>query len=111
MVIPTPARVRKCDTYGLPICLDAQFFIRLNAVAAVVFILLGAIAGVTLGLTRWSAVHLLPADWFYRALTFHGLNMLIFWILFMEMAILYFVARACSIRACSRASWHGRNSR
>lgn len=91
MVIPTPARVRKCDTYGLPICLDAQFFIRLNAVAAVVFILLGAIAGVTLGLTRWSAVHLLPADWFYRALTFHGLNMLIFWILFMEMAILYFV--------------------
>jgi cytochrome c oxidase subunit 1 len=90
MVIQNPGRFRTCNTFSLPICLDAQLFIRLNAVVAVVFILLGAIAGLTLGLTRWPAVHLLPADWFYRALTFHGLNMLIFWILFMEMAILQF---------------------
>jgi cytochrome c oxidase subunit 1 len=41
-------------------------------------------------LTRWQAVHLLPADWFYRMLTLHGLNMLIFFIIFFEMAVLYF---------------------
>jgi cytochrome c oxidase subunit 1 len=35
-------------------------------------------------------VHLLPVDWFYRILTFHGINMLILWILFFEVAILYF---------------------
>jgi cytochrome c oxidase subunit 1 len=35
-------------------------------------------------------VHLLPADLFYRFLTLHGLNMLIFFIIFFEMAVLYF---------------------
>src|SRR5262249_19244264 len=30
--------------------------------------------------------------WYYRLVTFHGLNMLIFWILFMEVGILYFAA-------------------
>lgn len=83
-------RVRTCDTTGLPVCLDAQFFIRLNAVVAVVCILIGAVAGLLMALTRWSAVHLLNAVWYYRLLTVHGLSMLIFWIIFMEIAILYF---------------------
>ena len=83
--------VRKCDTTGLSVCLVAQKFVKLNAVLAVVFLLLGGIAALLIALTRWPAVHLLPAEWYYRMLTFHGLNMLIFWILFMEVAILYFV--------------------
>lgn len=81
---------RECKTTGLPVCLDAQFFIRANAVMAVVFLLLGGIAAVSIALTRWPAVHLLDPQWFYRLLTFHGINMLIFWILFMEIGILYF---------------------
>jgi cytochrome c oxidase subunit I len=81
---------RICPTTGLPICLDAQFFIRWNAVLAVVFLLVGGIGAILLALTRWQTVHLLPADWFYRMLTLHGLNMLIFWMLFFEIAILYF---------------------
>ena len=81
---------RICDTTGLPVCLDAQRFIKLNAVAAVVFLLVGGIGALLLALTRWQAVHLLPVDWFYRILTLHGINMLIFWILFFEIAILYF---------------------
>ncbi len=96
--------VRSCDTTGLPVCLTAQLFIKLNAVLAVVFLLLGGIAAVLLALTRWPAVHLLPADWFYRILTFHGLNMLIFWILFMEVAILYF---ACTTLLNSRLASRG----
>ncbi len=83
---------RVCATTGLPICLDAEFFVKCNAVLAVVFLLIGGIGALLLALTRWQTVHLLPVDWFYRILTLHGLNMLIFWILFFELAILYFVA-------------------
>jgi cytochrome c oxidase subunit 1 len=72
------------------VCLDAQAFIKLNAVMAVVYLLVGAIAALLLVLTRWPAVHLLDTAWFYRILTLHGINMLIFWILFFEVAVLYF---------------------
>jgi cytochrome c oxidase subunit 1 len=82
--------VRSCDTTSLPVCLAAQQFIRMHAVAAVVFLLIGGIAAILLALTRWPAVHLLSAEWYYRVLTLHGLNMLIFWILNFEIAILYF---------------------
>lgn len=81
---------RTCPSTGLTVCLRAQFFIRANAVAAVVFLLVGAIAALLLALTRWSAVHLLNDVWYYRILTLHGINMLIFWILFFEVAVLYF---------------------
>ncbi|MBI5689311.1 MAG: cbb3-type cytochrome c oxidase subunit I [Verrucomicrobia bacterium] len=90
---PDPAAralTRKCDTTGLNVCLEAERFIKFNAVSAVVFLLIGGIAALLLALTRWQAVHLLRVDWFYRILTLHGLNMLIFWILFFEVAVLYF---------------------
>lgn len=45
-----------------------------------------------MALTRWKAVHLLPADWFYLALTAHGLDVLVVWIVFFEMAVLYFAS-------------------
>ncbi|WP_404425307.1 cbb3-type cytochrome c oxidase subunit I [Nibricoccus sp. IMCC34717] len=93
------SEARTCSTTGLQVCLTAQRFIKLNAVCAVVFLLLGGIAAILLALTRWQAIHLLPIDWFYRILTFHGLNMLIFWILFFEVAILYF---ACTVPLRSR---------
>jgi cytochrome c oxidase subunit 1 len=83
---------RTCPTTGLPVCLDAQFFIKWHAVLAVVFLLIGGVGAILLALTRWQAVHLLRVDWFYRIVTLHGLNMLIFWILFFEVAILYFVS-------------------
>lgn len=84
------ARGRVCGTTGLSVCLDAQLFIKLNAVCGIVFLLLGGIGALLLALTRWQTVHLLPVDWFYRILTFHGINMLILWILFFEVAILTF---------------------
>jgi len=83
--------LRSCDTTGLPICLTGQTFIRLNAVFAVVALLVGGVAAILLALTRWPTVHMLSQVWYYRILTLHGLNMLIFWIIFMEIAILYFV--------------------
>ncbi len=94
--------VRTCDTTGLPVCLTAQRFIKLNAVCAVVFFLIGGIGALLLALTRWPAVHLLDATWYYRILTAHGINMLIFWMLFFEVAILYFAAT--SLLKCRLAS-------
>jgi cytochrome c oxidase subunit 1 len=102
-----PGMVRTCDTTSLPVCLTAQLFIRLNAVMAVVSLLVGGVSALLLALTRWPSVHLLPADWFYRVLTAHGLNMLIFWIIFMEIAILYFAGTVLlNSRLASRgAAW------
>jgi cytochrome c oxidase subunit 1 len=81
---------RRCPVTGLNVNRDAENLLKANAVVAVVALLIGAVAAVLLALTRWQAVHLLPADWYYRLLTAHGLNMLIFFIIFFEMAILYF---------------------
>ncbi len=101
--------LRTCDTTGLPVCLVAQQFIKLHAVVAVVFLLVGGIAAILLALTRWPAVHLLPAEWYYRILTLHGLNMLIFWILFFEVAILYFASTSLlnSRLASKGVAWAG----
>lgn len=83
-------RMRTCLTTGLPVCLSAQRFIKLNAVFAVVSLAVGAVAAILLALTRWETIALLDPIGYYQTITLHGLNMLVFWILFMEMAILYF---------------------
>ena len=61
-----------------------------NAVTAVVALLVGGILAIGVVLTRWPTVHWLAADTFYMVLTAHGIDMLIFWIIFFEMAVLYF---------------------
>lgn len=85
-------RFRTCSVTGLKVDYHAEWLIKLNAVVAVVCLLIGVIAAIGLVLTRWQAVHLLPADMYYRFLTLHGLNMLIFFIIFFEMAVLYFAS-------------------
>ncbi len=84
------ARFRTCEVTGLKVDWHAETLIKVNAVVAVVNFLVGIIAAFGIVMTRWQAVHLLPADLFYRFLTLHGLNMLIFFIIFFEMAVLYF---------------------
>ena len=83
---------RTCPTTGLVFHQPAEKLMRWNAVVAVVALLIGGVLAVGVLLTRWQAVHLLPADLFYQFLTAHGLNMLVFWIIFFEMAILYFAS-------------------
>ncbi|MFN8613068.1 MAG: cbb3-type cytochrome c oxidase subunit I [Vulcanimicrobiota bacterium] len=82
--------MRICPVTGLKVCPDAEALVRWHAVTAVVHFLIGVSAAILLVLTRWQAVHLLPSDWYYRILTAHGLNMLIFFIIFFEMAVLHF---------------------
>ncbi len=86
----TDVLFRRCPVTGLNVNRDAENLVKVNAVVAIVSMLIGVISAALLALTRWQAVHLLPADWYYRLLTAHGLNMLIFFIIFFEMAILYF---------------------
>ena len=88
----TMTQFRTCPTTGLRVDLKAENLIKANAVAAVIFLAVGGFFGLLVALTRWPAVHLLPADWFYLALTAHGLDVLIVWIIFFEMAILYFAS-------------------
>jgi len=81
---------RTCPESGLQFHKPAETLMRLNAVVAVVALLIGGVTALAITLTRWPTVHLLPADKFYQLLTTHGINMLIFWIIFFEIAVLYF---------------------
>ncbi|MCC7281574.1 MAG: cbb3-type cytochrome c oxidase subunit I [Acetobacteraceae bacterium] len=86
------ARFRTCQYTGLKVDAAAETLIKANAVAAVIFLAVGGLMGLLVALTRWPAVHLLPADWFYLVLTGHGANVLLFWIIFFEVAVLYFAS-------------------
>ncbi|HEY8393381.1 MAG TPA: cbb3-type cytochrome c oxidase subunit I, partial [Thermaerobacter sp.] len=84
------AEFRTCPVTGLAVHRPAERLIMANAVTAVAFLALGGLLALLIGLTRWQAVHLLPAELFYRFTTAHGTTMLVFWILFFEVAGLYF---------------------
>jgi cytochrome c oxidase subunit I len=107
MTAPAPLAFRTCPRTGLKVHAAADALIKANAVAATVSLLIGGIAAILVLLTRWQAVHLLPATWFYRILTVHGMSMLIFFIIFFEMAILYFASAVVlnSRVATPRLAW------
>jgi cytochrome c oxidase subunit 1 len=81
---------RTCPESGLQFHKPAERLMKAHAVVAVVILLIGGISALLVTLTRMPAVHLLPADRFYQLLTTHGVNMLIFWMISFEIAILYF---------------------
>ena len=86
------ADFRICPDTGFKIHLPADKLIKWNAVTGIVFLLIGGLFGIAIALTRWPAVHLLPADLFYLALTAHGFDVLLVWIIFFEIALLYFTS-------------------
>lgn len=81
---------RQCAVTGLAVDRHAERQIMAHAVTAVVYLAIGGILALLIALTRWQVVHLLPAKTFYELLSTHGMAMLIFWILFFEMAGLIF---------------------
>ena len=107
--VPRKAEFRTCQYTGLKVDVAAQKLIIANAVAAVVFLAVGGLMGLLVALTRWPAVHLLPADWFYLILTGHGANVLLFWIIFFEIAVLYFASAVLlnSRLAAPKLGWLG----
>jgi cytochrome c oxidase subunit 1 len=98
---------RTCPRSGLQFERNAELLMKFNAVTAVVALLVGGILAIGVVLTRWPAVHWLAADTFYTVLTAHGINMLIFWMIFFEVAVLYFCSSTllrCRI-ATPRIAW------
>lgn len=100
---------RICPDSGFYFNKPAESLMKVNAVAGVVALLIAGILALGVVLTRWQEVHLLPADVFYQVLTGHGINALIFWIIFFEMAILHFASTTllrCRL-ATPRWGWAG----
>ncbi|MCX7630201.1 MAG: cbb3-type cytochrome c oxidase subunit I [Geminicoccaceae bacterium] len=103
------ARFRTCPVTGLRVDAAAETLIKANAVAAVVFLAIGGFLGLLVALTRWQAVHLLGPDTFYLVLTAHGVNALLLWVIFFEVAVLYFASAVVlnSRLAAPQAAWAG----
>ena len=98
---------RTCPRSGLQFEEQAEKLIKANAFVGVVWLLIGGILAIGVVLTRWPAVHWLQAEKFYMVLTAHGIDMLIFWIIFFEVAVLYFASSTllrCRL-ATPRIAW------
>ena len=100
---------RTCPRSGLQFERQGELLIKAHAVMGVIWLAIGGVLALGVVLTRWPAVRLLEADTFYMVLTAHGLDMLIFWIIFFEIAILYFASSVllrCRI-ATPKIAWLG----
>lgn len=91
MATTTLSEFRVDPVSGLKVNRTANTLVKWNAFAAVVFLLVGGLFGLGVALTRMPSVQLLPPELFYMALTAHGLVNLAVWIIFFEMAVLYFL--------------------
>src|SRR4030065_1671625 len=91
MATTTMSDFRVDPVSGLKIHKTANTLVKWYAFAAVVFLLVGGLFGVGVALTRMPSVQLLSPELFYMALTAHGLVNLAGWIIFFEMAVLYFL--------------------
>jgi cytochrome c oxidase subunit 1 len=91
MSTTTMSEFRIDPVSGLKVNRTANTLVKWNAFAAVVFLLVGGFFGLGVALTRMPSVQLLSPEIFYLALTAHGLVNLAVWIIFFEMAVLYFL--------------------
>lgn len=85
---------RTCPATGLRLFSAAETLVKWNAVTAVVFLLLGFLWVIPTTLNRVLGPGVVSPNLYYQATFLHGWNMLIFWILFFEVALLYFAASA-----------------
>ncbi|MDD5299368.1 MAG: cbb3-type cytochrome c oxidase subunit I [Gallionella sp.] len=90
MATTTMSDFRVDPVSGLKVHRVANKLVQWNAFTAVVFLLVAGLFGVLVALTRMPSVQLLPPELFYMALTAHGLVGLAVWIIFFEMALIYF---------------------
>ncbi len=80
---------RACSVTGLDIHRTAENHVKIFGLTAVIALLLGGLFAITVVTTRWELVGFLPPGAFYKHLSAHAWNLLIFWMVFMEVAILY----------------------
>lgn len=97
---------RACPVTGLKVHLSAQKLILANLVIAIISISIGGLAALMIAFSKSSISSLILTshDTFYLWLTAHGLNMLIFWILWFEIPLLYFISTVLLNAPIFRAS-------
>jgi len=82
---------RTCPVTGLLCHIPTLRLITANYAMALTSISIGGLAAIFVGLSRSSLVLLRDPGSYYLWLTAHGVNMFLFWILWFEVALLYFV--------------------
>lgn len=66
--------------------------IKWNMIAAFATLAVGGLMAFMVAMTRWPSVHMLPLVYFYRFLTLHGIDALLAWIIFFEIALVHFTS-------------------
>lgn len=77
---------------GLKIEKSSENLIKWNVIAALATLAVGGLMALLVALTRWPSVHLLGATNYYRFLTLHGIDALLAWIIFFEVALVHFTS-------------------
>jgi len=101
---------RTCSVTGLEVHRTVENHVKLFGLTAVVALLVGGIFAFTVAMTRWEVVGLLQPSDFYIHLSLHAWNLLIFWMVFMEVAILYVggpmvLGRRLPLTRVAKAGW------
>jgi len=82
-----PAPSRTCNVTGFLIDRNGQRLALANVIAAFALLAFGGFQAILIALQRQGLP--ISDDWWYRLLASHGATMLLFWLLFFEVAALY----------------------
>ena len=102
---------RDCSMTGLRVHKTVEEHAVLFGLTAVVALIIGGIFATTVALTRWEFIGLIGEfEGYYIHLSLHAWNILIFWMVFMEIAILYVggsmvLGRRLPLTALAKAGW------
>ncbi|MFB6268808.1 MAG: cbb3-type cytochrome c oxidase subunit I [Halobacterium sp.] len=80
---------RECGVTGLRIHKSAEDLVKLFGLTAIVSLAIGGVFAIAVAMTRWEAIGMLDPGQFYRITSLHAWFMILFWMVFMEIAILY----------------------
>jgi cytochrome c oxidase subunit 1 len=81
---------RTCSVTGLDIHRSAEVHVKLFGLTAVIALIVGGSFALTVAMTRWETIGFLGEfSGYYTHLSMHAWNILIFWMVFMEIAVLY----------------------
>ncbi|MFC7058445.1 hypothetical protein [Halovenus salina] len=102
---------RTCSVTGLNIHRSAEVHVKLFGLTAVIAMIVGGLFAFSVAMTRWEVVGLIGEfDGYYRHLSMHAWNLLIFWMVFMEIAVLYVggpivLGRRLPLTKVAKAGW------
>ncbi|WP_265108605.1 cytochrome c oxidase subunit I [Halosolutus halophilus] len=101
---------RRCSVTGLNVHRTVENLVKLFGLSAVVAMVIGGTFAFFVAMTRWEVIGLLEAQDYYVHLTLHAWNLLIFWMVFMEIAVLYVggpmvLGRRLPLTALAKTGW------